>query len=496
MPRRLALWLVFGGVLLAAGCPSRRPTRAGDLVIGQIATAVTLDPHLHDELPTHSCLAHFYNKLVTFGPDLEVLPELATHWDNPVDTVWRFYLRRGVTFHDGRPFGAADVVASLQRAQRMPGSPVRYYLDSVEDVQAVGDSIVELRTGFPRPVLLNKLVFVSIVPRDTPWTPISHPVGTGAYRYVSGTAGDVLRGERYPGFWGRPPAFERVTIVPFPNDLLRAEAVERGKADIVSTFPQEHWLAMQGRSGFRLISRPGLGVAMLGFSLRPDSPFADPRVRRAVALTVDRDLIVTRGLLGLGAPIEQVVPPGVFGYSREISPTRRDVAQAKKLLRDARRDGGFDTKCLMPESTEPIGRDVIAQLREVGIRLTPVVVAWPSFRRLWTRDAPPLVLFSWAAATGDVSDAWDDLLRPPGEGASNLLSYQSPRFTTLLALSGRTLDPVVRLRVLMEIMKVVHDDLPILPLVSGVDLYAVREGLEWTPRRDTQVCAFDVRPRG
>src|SRR5215510_14584750 len=85
------------------------------LVIGQAASAVTLDPHGSDQTNTAGALAHFYESLVGFGTEMELRPLLAERWENPSETVWRFHLRRGVVFHDGQPFSAEDAVFSLER---------------------------------------------------------------------------------------------------------------------------------------------------------------------------------------------------------------------------------------------------------------------------------------------------------------------------------------------------------------------------------------------
>ena len=182
--------------LVALSCRGRAPK--DEIVLAQVTSVVSLDPHLHDEEATHSTLSHFYSSLVNFGPELDVVPELAVSWDNPSDTLWRFHLRSGVVFHDGRPLEAADVVASLRRALDMKESQVRYYLEAVEDVRATDGATVEISTRHPSAALLNKLVFVAIVPRDTPRTPITSPAGTGPYRFVSGRPRERVGEPRAP----------------------------------------------------------------------------------------------------------------------------------------------------------------------------------------------------------------------------------------------------------------------------------------------------------
>ncbi|MCI0607416.1 ABC transporter substrate-binding protein [bacterium] len=161
---------------------------SNQIVIGQITSAVSLDPHLVNEESTHSTLTHFYSKLVTFGPEMDLQPDLAVRWESLSETVWRLQLREGVVFHDGRSFEAQDVVASILRAQNL-GS---YDVQSIKHVYAVDRQTVEVQTYDPFPVLLNKLASVYIVPRNTGLTPIKRPLGTGPYRFVSGVPNGTI----------------------------------------------------------------------------------------------------------------------------------------------------------------------------------------------------------------------------------------------------------------------------------------------------------------
>lgn len=476
-------------------CCRSAPVPGGEVVIAQITSAATLDPHRHDEVSTLSTLSHFYDTLVAFGPEMDIQPSLATRWENPSDTVWRFELRPGVVFHDGRPLGPPDVVASLKRAMTLPDSGVRHYLAAVSEVRAIDKETVEIVARHPAPVLLNKLAFVPIVPRDQGAAPITRPNGTGPYRFLSGSPEATIRGERFLRYWGPPPAFDRVTVLSLPDARQRAEAVPAGRAHLVARFPEEHWEWGRQQPSVRMTSREGLSVTLLAFSLRPRSPFADPRVRRAAALALDRDRLVERAG-GLAVPMDQVVPRGVFGYTPGLGPMRHDRAEAMRLLKEAGQSGGFETPFLLPDSQESLGRDVAAQLAAVGIRLHATVLPWGGFSERLSREENTVVLFGWAAVTGDASDALDALLHSPGGGygSGNRFSYANSELDRLIETSGRTLDPRLRRKLLGQAMAIVREDLPVVPLLARFQLYAVARDLDWTPRLDRRAVAQDVRP--
>jgi peptide/nickel transport system substrate-binding protein len=490
----VAAFLLPIGITSCRSAPS--PREGSQLVLGQVTSAVTLDPHGQDHGPTSVTLGHFYESLVTFGADNDLRPRLAERWENPTDTTWRFHLRRGVVFHDGRPFGAEDVAASLRRALA-PASHIRHFVRAIAEIHVVDDTTLDLTTRTPSPVLLNKLVFVPIVPRDAGVEPITRPVGTGPYRFVGGEPGGPIEGARFNRYWGDRPAFERVVILPLPDPQERARAVDAGRADVVSQYPTERWNGGLGSARVRLISRRGLMTVMLGFSLRPGTPMADIRVRRAVAAAVDRETLVRDAMQGLGAPLDQMVPPSVVGHASGLEPLPRGRAEALRLLREAGLREGFEAPLYVADLHEDLARGIITQLGEVGVRLKLKVVPQNEFYDRWTAADAELTVFGWQASTGDASGAFEPLLHSPGQGYGrfNRFAYANPALDSLIELSEQIQDPKGRGDVLARAAGLARDDLPVLPLAVLDDLYAVRPGLDWSPRLDRRVCAFDVKPR-
>ena len=383
------------------------------LRLGQPTSALSLDPHLHDEESTYSTLEHFYERLVAFGRDMELVPELALAWQNPTDTLWRIRLRRGVVFHDGRPFGAEDVAASLRRARSLPGSRVAYYLESVAEVRVVDSETVEIVTAGPSPVLLNKLAFIGIVPRDTPLAPVTRPVGTGPYRFIGGTAEGVIDAERFEKHWGPAPAFDRVRFLSFPDARSRGEAVPMGHADVVSRFPYEMagWAARL--HSMKLVSVPGLGVTLLGFAVRPPSPYADPRVRKGIAAAIDRIRLLPEEERKHSTPMDQFVPAGVFGHISGTSPAPPNLAESARLLAEAGFPGGRQLRLTFADTHADVGRALVKQLEAAGIRIAPEPLPQPDFYARFAADPPDLFLMSWAAGTGDGPGAGTPARRQP-----------------------------------------------------------------------------------
>ncbi len=483
--------------LALGACRAGEGPAAAQLVLGQPTSALSLDPHLHDEESTYSTLEHFYERLVAFGPDMQLLPELALTWQNPSDTLWRIRLRRGVVFHDGRPFGAEDVAATIRRARSLPGSRVAYYLESVAEVRAVDSETVEIVTARPSPVLLNKLAFIGVVPRDTPHSPVTRPVGTGPYRFVSGAAGGTIEAQRFDGYWGPAPAWSRVRFLSFPDARSRGEAVPRGAADAVARFPYDMAEWASRLTSLRLVSAPGLGVTLLGFSTSPPSPFADLRVRKAFAAAIDRAALLPEAERKYSAPMFQLVPAGVFGHRPGVPPGRADVAEAHRLLAEAGFPPRGELRLTFADTHADVGRALVRQLGAAGIVLVPEPLNQAEFFARFSTDPPRLFLMSWAAGTGDASDLLEALFHSPGDGlgTANRFGYSRPEVDALIARAARTLDPAARRDALWAAFRLLDEDVPAVPLLLRSSLSAIREDLEWNQRRNRRMRAADLMPR-
>lgn len=482
---------------LAGGCRRAPDPPSRTVVIGQVTSASGLDPHLHDEESTYSALSHFYERLVAFGPDLDIRPELAVKWTNPSDTVWRFTLREGVLFHDGTPLTAEDVVLSLRRAGRLPSSQVVHYLQNVTSVTALSALEVEVITSSPSPLLLNKLAFVAIVPRSAPDHAISSPVGTGPYRFVSGAPREALEGEVFEKYWGPRPAFDHFQVVPLPDARSRAHAIVEGRAHVVSRFPFEFTPWARDRKGMTLSSRVGLGVAFLGFSLREGSPFRDRRVREAFALAIDRTRMIDAAESEYTVNAEQFVPVSVFGYAPPSRPWVHDLARARTLIAGATNSKGMDATLVMPDTQASLGARLGELLGEAGIRVRVETLPWDDYYSRWSRRDLDLFGFAYTAGTGDASDLLDAIFHSPSasSGALNTAGYSNAAFDGLVDRAGRTLDPYQRQKLMSEALALLREDLPAIPLVVRSNLYAVSDGITWTARQDRRVRAQDMRAR-
>jgi peptide/nickel transport system substrate-binding protein len=462
------------------------------VAVGLGAAPASLDPHRVNEFLTFNVLSNVCEGLVALGPWLRVEGALAQSWTNPDDRHWRFELRPGVLFHDGRPLTPEDVVFSLERARRLQDSQYASYLVDVEEVRASGKHAVEITTARPNPLLLQKLAFVLIVPRGAP-DEIKEPVGTGPYSLTVQDSGRTIVLRAFPGHWGPAPSESEVHFVTVP----RPEACSRllsGELDLMLQLTPDEAGRVSATAGFRVVAGPSPSVDVL--SLRVDAaPFDDPRVRRAVHLALDRETLVAEMLQGYGRPASQLVNRNVFGFDPELRVPARDLGEARRLLAEAGRPDGLDFE--LEHRRERSVDSVVRQLAEAGLRARPVGRHWHELLDRFEKRQVAVGLMGLVSDSGESSDVLISTLhtrsREGGFGDSNDRGYSNPELDALIETASQTPRLGARQRLLQQCMGIAMKDLSLIPLVERYLIYGVREELIVEPRADGRILARDLR---
>lgn len=496
VPRWQLLALLLAAELAVPLAACRRPAPRAPpqpLRIGMAAPILGVDPHLYNDFNTVSVLSNVFEGLTALDASLAVRPALAESWTSPDETTWRFVLRQGVTFHDGRALRVADVIASLERARRHPRSQFASYLTLIENVKAVDATTVELTTARPNALLLNKLSFVHIVPSDAP-DEIERPLGTGPYRLEARSAREVALAA-YEQHWA-PAALERaVRIEAIPDSAARARRLVQGSLDLITDVASQDVLRLRTTPGVELSSLPSSSVDVLGMS--PNAPpFTDPRVRRAVSAALDRQELVDDMLGGLGQPASQLVSSSVFGFDPGLGAPRQDLELARRLLAAARRQGTSVTLALR-EGVRSAALE--RQLQAAGFHVRVEPQPWDALLLGLSRGAVPFSYATLVSDSGDASDIFDSTLHARdsarGYGDSNQIGYSNPRLDALIEEAGRTNELSPRRALLQECMRVALEDAVFVPVLVRNENYAARTDLIFRIRVDGRVLASELRRR-
>lgn len=450
---------------LLAGCSPAAPADPTAVTVAVATSPTTLDPRLASDTLSGRLIQLTHRGLVRLDDHLRPAPDLAA-WEVLSPLHLRFHLIPGVTFHDGRPLSADDVVATY-RSLLDPtlASPHRGIMEQVARVEAVDDRTVDFHLDHPFAPLLASLT-LGIVPAgyrgETP------PPGTGPFRLVRWERDQALDYARFDGFVGTPTTLPRLTVRILPDATVRALELERGGVDVViNDLPPELLPRLASRSHLRLLSSPSTNHFYLGLNLH-DPALVDVRVRQAIACAIDRKPIIDHLLAGQAIPATGLLPPDHWAYRAPTELPAYDPARARRLLAAARgKDApplSLEYKSSTDETARLIAQVIAEQLRRVGIELTLQSFEWGTFYGDIKAGRFQLYCLTWTGVVEpDLYYTILDSHAVPPLGA-NRNRYTNPAVDRLLERARRTLDEQRRHALYGEVQEIAARDLPYIPL--------------------------------
>jgi len=466
------------------------------------ADAVGLSPVLTNDQVSSVANRHLYENLVRRNPTtLELEPWLAESWETPDDNTWIFYLRPGVTFHDGTPFNAAAVKHTFDRIKDpATGSPRASLLTPVDSIEVVDELTLRMTTPAPYGAFLAALAHINAAIEsptavETYGDLMRNPVGTGPFRYERWVSGDRIVLHANEAYWGGKPAIDVFEIVVIPDVNTQVALLERGEVDLLDALPPELIARVQTLPGVTTRSQPGTPVFYLGFN-HTDALWQDHDARAAVASAVNADVIVT--LLQPSAVAScSVIGPQVFGYVAGVEEAcvPSDPARASALWSQV--EGARPVTLWVPQigNYPRVGQIVQGQLSQAGINASINLVEWGAYLAATSNLEHDLFLLGWSNVTADGSELLFPNLHTANVGASNRSAYSNPAIDAIVAASRSTTDQAERLARLDEANRALLADVAWVTLYHEVILVAHRdalEGLEQLPNGDWLIGAASL----
>lgn len=518
------------GLLLAAlgiaGATGAAGVHAAELKVGFKSEVSSADPHVFQAYNRNVWL-HVYEALVKQDKDLKAMPGLATEWQSTDRNTWVFRLRPNVTFQDGSPFTAEDAKVSIERAMSMPGARTyKPYLRDVESIKAVDPLTLQITTKVPSPTLPDNLSLISIVPKamakatEQSFASGQSNIGTGPYRYQEFAHGQRVVLVRNDKYWGNKEPWDKVTFQFIPKDPARASALLSGTVDVIDGVSAN----LDGILRSNQFSRSATTSYMLnfiGFDVsRAQSPFvldnegrklatnplSQLKVRQALALAINRDLIVKAVMKGDATPTAQTVPDGFFGHENSLKPAAANPAKAKALLAEAGFPAGFRLSLHCSNDRYPNDAKVceaVGQMfTQVGVRTDVQTLPFAVFSPKAHGSATEEPGFSaWMLGIGAVTG---DSLQPmvatvasydpkAGLGANNSGRYSNKDLDALILKAAQTMNPAEREQAQRDAAKVLAADVGTVPLHNLKAVWAFRKGLTVEPRADGFTFAMAIR---
>ncbi len=504
---------------LAAGALAAPIASAADLTVGLAAATTSMDPQFYVVGPNSAMARSIFDGLVNQDARQRVQPALALSWTAIDDTTWEFKLRPNVTFHDGSPFTAEDVVASIRRvplAGRNSPSSFAAYVKPITEVTAIDKLTLRVRTDGPTPLLLNNLSRIAILPARLEKTPTDelnagrNVIGTGPFRFVAWSPDDRVSVQRFDGYWAGNAAWDKVTFRIFKNDSARVAAMLAGDVDMIENIPTADTTRLSTTPSLRVVKIAGNRVMYLHMDQgRDTSPFAkgaDGRnplrkaeVRRALSLAINRAALVDRIMDGQGVPAGQLVPEGYFGFDPAIKPDPYDPAKAKQLLAGAGYPDGFALTFHASNDRYPndarIAQAIGQFFSRVGVRTEVATMPGSVYFTRASAQEFSLIMGGAAVETGEASGVLGPLLETFSDkaGQGNRGRYSNPAFDAALTEARRTLDDARREALLQQATRIAMTDLGVIPLFYLANTWALRKDLSYEGRSDGYTLPYYVK---
>ncbi|WP_299831561.1 ABC transporter substrate-binding protein [uncultured Roseobacter sp.] len=478
----------------------------------------TMDPHAVNSAAVLGFLNNVYEGLVRRGKDMTIEPALATAWE-PIGAGegWRFTLRQGVTFHDGSTFDAQDVLFSYQRASD-EASDTRSWFAPVSEVKVVDDYTVDIMTTAPNPIFPDSIANWMMM--DAGWAEANNATrpdkdngnfatlnanGTGAFQLTTREPGLRTVLEPFGAWWDEAEHnITRAELTPIQNPATAVAALLSGDVDFINPVPIQDTTRLAANDQVKVIQGIEARVIMLGFPHEAEAlkysgettdanPFADARVRQAVAHAVNVPAVLQTIMRGNAEEVSQLVSPAMRGYSAALADRPAfDPDKARALLSEAGYPDGFSFGLKCPNdrylNDESVCQAITGMLAQVGMRATldamPVQNYWPELRS----DNYDMYLLGWSPGTFDAEHPVRFLVSTPNEekklGSWNFGGFSNARVDELLPMIQSEIDDSKRQAMLDEVTKILQDEVAYVPLYVQPLVWGTQANIALTQRPD------------
>lgn len=406
----------------------------------------------------------------------DATPRLATSWERTSDTVWRFELREGVTFHDGSPLTAEDIVFTFEETAAKQYANAQT-ISTIKKVRAVGTSAVEIETSAPDPLLLARVGQVFIVPKAY-WKEVGEagfnaaPIGSGQFRITKFKQDEGIDFTAYKDYWGEAPKTSEIKLRYFTDAGALTAALEAGQVDAAQELRADALPTLKNRSGITVATEFSGNQNMLQLNTSK-GPFKDIRVRQAANKAIDAQALVKAITYGGGVLEDGQLPiEGVFGHSKDIKRPAYDPEGARKLLKEA---GAVGAKIEITGMNlyKNLYESVAAQLDAVGFSTTVRSVETGVWVQEFRSGSNADIFYRGVSYTG-VFDA-DRAFSFVSSSAKPFVD--DPEWDRLYTAQRSELDPVERQKLLEEASKYLNEQSYLLWTYGRPTVGAMRDGV-------------------
>ena len=423
------------------------------------------------------------------GSTNELKPYLADEYSFIANNTWRFKIREGVKFHNGKDLTAHSVRFSiLRRINEEIGSPHRKQWGPVVDVNVVDKYTVDIVCNSPFPTITAYMPILSIFEEgyysdNSKEFLALNPMGSGPFRLEEFKPDEVLKVVRNDDYWGQKPIIKRVEAPYIGESATRVAALLAGDISLTKCDAQD-FDRIDSSGVAKMTAIPGNRIVICCFNYEME-PFNNRKVRQAINHAVNQQEINEVYIKGSGELLGGPIPSTVFGHNPDLEPYEYNPALAKQMLAEAGYPNGFKTRIeVVPQwmiSGMEITQALVNYLREIGIEAEiEVRDAGTLAGRITSRKAGPMYMLSWGGNSTFDSDSYIGALL--GKGAWS--TSDIPEVDTLVAQSRATADSQERLGLFQKAGEVAREDAPWVFLHLQPNAYGVSLNHNWQARAD------------
>lgn len=461
---------------------------ASTLHLSTSSNPARLNPLIATDSASGEITNFIFNALVKYDASgQKVIGDLAQSYRQISPTVIEFKLRKGVKWHDGKPFSAQDVVFTYQLiTSPKVMSPYATDFRVVKEVRSVDPYSV--RVTYTKPYFKAlEIWMMGIVPKhilenekDVMGSPFNtHPIGTGPYKLQKLEFSKQIELVSNADYFEHRPKIDTIVFHVISDPMTRFLMLKNGEIDIDGLEPMqaERQLDKKFYTRFKQLELPSHSYTYLGFNLRLKK-FQDPRVREALSLAIDRQELVDILFLNHGRVCTGPFLPGSKGFNDEVKAPKHNLSRAKALLKSSGYDENhpfeFEIATSNSNAIRPYAAEILQrQLLKAGVKVTLKVMEWQAF--LNTVVMPKkfdTVLLGWGLSlTPDPYMIWHSDSDVPG--GFNTIGYHSKKTDILIEKMENSTNPVMTAQLQREIFASIVKDNPYLFLVipNSINVY-------------------------
>lgn len=486
----LKLLFLLGFFFSVAGCSNESQNQADPDREIVLAAARDLTPGAKDPYYT-SIILQVWEPLVGTGEDGRPAAKLAKAWRHSADyKEWVFELAEGVSFHDGTPFNAAAVVENFARYRTITPRVSTFYTFDIgkiyphlEKVEAIAEHKVKLTFSRPFSTLIYSMTnFGSAMFSPRCYDSVSGDftaaaAGTGPFRIAARAARQYTVLERNDAYYGDKARAKTIRIRNIPNAETRYSALKSGEImgvlDIGSLTPALTSELIKDET-FTAVAKKSIITHYL-FCNGEKAPFHDPRMKRAVSLMINREVLVRNFFHGYAIPTGNFLN-GASPFSKEIKP-QRDVEEAKKLANDVLKGETADITFLLPQygidryPYKEIAEFIQAELKELGLNARIVIVDWAAVQEARKTGNYDMIIGTQGLPNFEPATLFKSYMKSTGSAnVQYKLGYKNSEADQLLEQLDDTLEIDGRARIYDRLQDISAGAPPCIPLFTDMNL--------------------------